>query len=62
MAPTLIPGVPPADRSRVDLARPDEVAWWCATLGVSERQLREAVALAGPDIRDVRAALGDGRD
>lgn len=56
------PGNPPRDRSRVDLTRPDDVAWWCATLGVSERQLREAVAAAGDGIRGVRVELGQGRD
>lgn len=55
-------GEPPRDRSRVDLSRPEEVAWWCATLGVSERQLREAVAVAGENIREVRVELGQGRD
>lgn len=55
-------GEPPRDRSRVDLSRPEEVAWWCARLGVSERQLREAVAVAGENIREVRVELGQGRD
>jgi hypothetical protein len=55
-------GTPPQDRSRIDLTRPSEVAWWCTTLGVSERQLRDAVVAAGPDIRDVRTELGQGRD
>jgi hypothetical protein len=55
-------GTPPADHSRVNLARPAEVRWWCATLGVSEQQLREAVAAAGSRIEDVRRELGQGRD
>lgn len=58
----LHPGRAPADHSRIDLTRPDEVAWWCATLGVSETELRDAVAAAGPVTRDVRVALGEGRD
>lgn len=60
--PDIPAGTPPQDHSRVDLSRPSEVAWWCATLGVSERQLRDAVAAAGPEIRDVRTELGQGRD
>lgn len=60
--PELSAGTPPQDRSRVDLGRASEVAWWCATLGVSEQQLRDAVAAAGSDIRDVRTELGQGRD
>lgn len=55
-------GTPPVDRTCVDLTRPAEVAWWCATLGVSERELRDAVAAAGPDIGSVRNELGQNRD
>lgn len=58
----LHPGRSPADHSRIDLTRADEVAWWCATLGVSETELRDAVAAAGTATHDVRSALGAGRD
>lgn len=58
----LHPGRAPADHSCIDLGHADEVAWWCATLGVSETELRDAVAVAGPLTRDVRVALGEGRD
>lgn len=60
--PELSPGNPPRDRTRVDVTNADEVAWWCVTLGVSEQQLRDAVAVAGADIRDVRNELGQDRD
>jgi len=55
-------GTPPADLSRIDLTRSEEVAWWCATLGTSERELRDAVKAAGPEIRAVRVELGQRRD
>jgi hypothetical protein len=57
-----IPPAPSLDRSRIDLTNPGEVAWWCATLGVSERQLHDAVEAAGPEIGAVRTELGQGRD
>lgn len=60
--PELPTGTPPQDRSRVDLTRAPEVSWWCTTLGVSEQELRDAVAAAGTDIREVRRELGQGRD
>ena len=35
------------DRSRISLAEPHEVRYWTRELGVSEEQLRGAIAAAG---------------
>lgn len=45
-------------RSVVDITRAEEVAYWMATLGVSEIELRRAVAASGEAAGDVRDYLG----
>ena len=45
-------------RSVVDITRAEEVAYWMATLGVSEMELRRAVAASGEASSDVRDYLG----
>ncbi|MBN8749615.1 MAG: DUF3606 domain-containing protein [Variovorax sp.] len=45
-------------RSVVDITRAEEVAYWMATLGVSEMDLRRAVAESGEVAVDVRDHLG----
>ncbi|MDI3383529.1 DUF3606 domain-containing protein [Xenophilus aerolatus] len=45
-------------RSVVDVTRAEEVAYWMATLGVSEMDLRRAVAASGEVPGDVRDYLG----
>jgi len=45
-------------RSVVDVTRAEEVAYWMATLGVSEIDLRRAVAASGEVPGDVRDYLG----
>ncbi len=45
-------------RSVVDVTRAEDVAYWMATLGVSEMDLRRAVAASGDAARDVRDYLG----
>lgn len=35
------------DRSRISLEQPHEVRYWTRALGVSERELRNAIAAAG---------------
>lgn len=36
-----------ADRSRISLDQPQDVRYWTRALGVSERELRNAIAAAG---------------
>lgn len=45
-------------RPYVDVTRAEEVAYWMATLGVSEMDLRRAVAVCGEAASDVRDYLG----
>lgn len=45
-------------RSVVDVTRAEEVAYWMTTLGVSEIDLRRAVAASGEVPGDVRDYLG----
>lgn len=46
--------------SRVGLAEEHEVHGWCQALGVSEEELRVAVAAVGDDADEVRSHLGRG--
>lgn len=46
------------DRSRVDLNRPDEVAYWTERLEVDEADLRRAVADVGDQAQALREHLG----
>ena len=48
----------PADRSRISLDEDWEVNWWTNSLGVSEQELREAVAAVGSSANAVREHLG----
>jgi hypothetical protein len=48
----------PQDRSRINVNEPHEVRYWTQTLGVTEAQLRSAVAAAGAEVKDVRVYLG----
>lgn len=45
-------------RSVVDVTRAEDVAYWMATFGVSEMDLRRAVAASGEAAPDVRDYLG----
>lgn len=47
----------PADRSRINVNEPYELAYWTHELGVSEKTLREAVAKVGVMVTAVRAYL-----
>jgi hypothetical protein len=47
----------PADRARINVNEPHEVRYWTRALGVSEEQLRDAVAKAGVMAADVRRLL-----
>jgi len=48
----------PADRSRISLDEDWEVKWWTESLGVSEQELRDAVAAVGHSATAVRENLG----
>ena len=47
----------PADRSRINVNEDYEVRYWSEKFGVSEEQLRAAVARAGVMADDVERAL-----
>jgi uncharacterized protein DUF3606 len=49
------------DRDRINVDEDYEVRDWAKSLGVTEDQLRSAVAKAGPMVKDVKAHL-QGRD
>lgn len=46
-----------ADRDRINVNEAHEVRYWTKALGVSEAQLRDAVAQAGVMAADVRKLL-----
>jgi hypothetical protein len=48
----------PADRSRVNVNEPWEVAWWARKWSVTEAQLKAAVAKVGVMAHNVAAHLG----
>lgn len=48
----------PADRSKISLTEPWEVAYWTKALGVTEAQLRAAVKAVGHGAAAVRKHLG----
>ncbi|WP_086921348.1 DUF3606 domain-containing protein [Variovorax sp. JS1663] len=48
----------PQDRSRINVSEIHELRYWTQTLGVSEAQLRAAVAAAGTSVEAVRQYLG----
>lgn len=45
------------DRQRISLGQQHEVEYWSQELGVSEQQLREAIAKVGNMVSDVRGYL-----
>jgi hypothetical protein len=48
----------PQDRSRINVSETQELHYWMKELGVSEAQLRAAVAAAGTSTEAVRQYLG----
>ncbi|SFO70183.1 Protein of unknown function [Variovorax sp. OK605] len=48
----------PQDASRINVNELHEVRYWTQTLGVTEQQLRSAIAAAGVQVKDVRTYLG----
>ncbi|QSI29361.1 DUF3606 domain-containing protein [Variovorax sp. RKNM96] len=48
----------PQDATRINVNESHEVRYWTQTLGVTEAQLRSAVAAAGVETKDVRTYLG----
>ena len=48
----------PADQSRINVHEPWEVRYWCQHLGVTEQQLKNAVAQVGVSANAVRRHLG----
>ena len=49
-----------ADRSRINVNQPHEVAYWTKALGVSEEELKRAVKSVGEGADAVRRHLGKG--
>jgi len=47
-----------ADRTRIDVNEDHELRYWTHTLGVSEEELRKAVAAVGVSASAVREHLG----
>jgi hypothetical protein len=48
----------PADRSRINVNQPHELAYWTQALGVSAARLREVVSEVGTSASAVRERLG----
>jgi len=48
----------PQDATRIDVNEAHEVRYWTQALGVTEAQLRSAVAAAGVEVKDIRTYLG----
>ena len=46
-----------ADDSRIDVDQDHEITYWSRRLGVSRERLREAVAKAGPMVKNVEREL-----
>lgn len=46
------------DRARINVNEDHEIRYWAQALGVSEQQLREAVAAVGVSAEAVRQHLG----
>lgn len=46
-----------ADRTKISLDQPHEVAYWTKQLGVTKDQLKRAVVAAGHTVKGVRAWL-----
>jgi hypothetical protein len=47
-----------ADRRRIDLGQPYELAYWSRRLGVSPERLTEAIHKVGTNAEDVAIELG----
>lgn len=45
-------------RSSIDITEPQQIVFWTQELGVSEMELRYAVAAAGESLGDIRDYLG----
>ena len=48
----------PADRARINVNESWELRWWTESLGVTEQELRAAVAAVGASANAVRQHLG----
>jgi hypothetical protein len=48
----------PADRSRVNVNEPWELSYWSSHFGVTQQELKAAVAKVGVMVNDVRKYLG----
>ncbi len=47
----------PEDPNRIDLSKPEDIDYWTRELGITEQQLRAAVAEVGNWVSDVRSHL-----
>ena len=46
------------DFAKINLHKPEEIRYWTKLLQVTERQLRDAVAAVGVQVKEVRRYLG----
>jgi Protein of unknown function (DUF3606) len=46
------------DSERIDVSKPNELAYWAIQLGVDEQQIRQAIAVVGNSVDQVIARLG----
>lgn len=52
----------PRNRTRIDVAKPSELRWWCHRLNQTEDGLRAAVVAAGPLSTEVLFYLNNKRE
>ena len=45
----------PAERPRIDVDSPSDIAWWCRKLKCTEEELRYVVKRYGTDAKDVES-------
>jgi hypothetical protein len=54
--------ITPRNRTRIDVAQPSELRWWCHRLNQTEEGLRAAVIAAGPLSTEVLFYLNNKRE
>lgn len=48
----------PADMTKVNISQEWEVDFWCKKFGITKDKLKQAVAAAGPMVKDIVKWLG----